>query len=94
MDDPGQAAADRIWKAIVDKGGPQAVSDLTKPAKTRLVPDPEPLVSTSMLYKFKARNKQLGRESVNALAPILTDIDAQTWLAAMGVDAVHAEATA
>lgn len=85
MVEPRQAR-DRIWQSIMDHGGPVAVSAKTRPAPTKKNKTPEPAVSSSMLYKFKGATKQLGPDSVNALAPILTDIDAGTWLVAMGVD--------
>lgn len=77
-------ARERIWKSILDHGGPFKVSALT-------VVGDEPAVSVSMLYKFKASKdgtgarSRLGRESVTALAQVLSDVDAETWLAAMGV---------
>lgn len=49
-------------------------------------------VSISMLFKFRsASGPLLGKDSVNALSPVLDDIDAETWLAAMGVAAPSAE---
>lgn len=78
-------ARERIWKSILDHGGPFKVSALT------VAGGDEPAVSVSMLYKFKASKdgtgarSRLGRESVTALAQVLSDVDAETWLAAMGV---------
>lgn len=85
-------ARERIWESIADHGGATAVSNLTKPAD-----DQPPAVSPSMLFKFRGpTGPLLGKDSVNALAPILTDIDAEVWLAAMGIEGVErvSEATA
>lgn len=76
-------ARERIWDSITRAGGAATVS-----ARTRPTPGEPPAVSTSMLYKFRG-GSSLGRESVNALSPILCDIDAETWLAAMGVETVE-----
>lgn len=53
---------------------------------TRPAPDAPPAVSASMLFKFRTDGGPLlGRASVTALAPVLTEIEAEVWLAAMGV---------
>lgn len=80
-------ARERIWQSIDEHGGATAVSNLTKPAE-----DKPPEVSASMLFKFRSPGgPHLGRDSVNALTPILTDIAAEVWLAAMGIARVEGQ---
>lgn len=67
----GQARK-RIWKSIAAHGGPSAVAR-------------EAGISLSMLFKFRGASR-LGRESANALALVLTDVDVETWAAAMGLE--------
>lgn len=83
MDDLSQAR-DAIWKSIERYGGPIAVAEATRPS-----PGEKPAVSASMLYKFKTSNR-LGRDSVNALAPLLTDVTPLLWFVAMGIEAKEA----
>lgn len=81
MVDPGQAR-EQIWQSITALGGPAAVC-----ARMPSGPDGKPPVSVSMLYKWRQESeRRLGRDSVNALAPLMPDIAAETWLAAMGVE--------
>ena len=77
-------ARERIWACVDALGGAAAVSDLTKPST-----DDPPAVSSSMLYKYRG-GACLGRDSVNALSNLMPDIDADTWLAAMGVERAEA----
>lgn len=80
----------RIWESIDSHGGATAVANATRPS-----PDDAPAVSPSMLFKFRAASGPLlGKDSVNALRLVLDDVDAETWLAAMGVDVQAAEASA
>jgi hypothetical protein len=75
-------ARERIWKSIDAHGGATAVA--------RSCGDQ---VSASMLFKFRSdTGPRLGRETVNAIASVLTDIDHETWLAAMGVESAAAVA--
>lgn len=47
-------------------------------------------VSPSMLYQFERPDGPLlGRATVNAIAPLLPSVDADTWLAAMGVETTN-----
>lgn len=83
-------ARERIWESIAAHGGATAVSNLTKPSEEKA-----PAVSPSMLFKFRSPSGPLlGKDSVNALSPILTDVSAETWLAAMGIEGVEREPTA
>lgn len=80
-------ARELIWDSVVREGGPAVVSGRTRPTKKS-----PPMVSASMIYKFR-KSGLLGTDSVNALAPILVDITAETWLAAMGVESPEAQAS-
>lgn len=69
----------RIWESVIRHGGPSAVVRAAKTADGG--------ISESMLFKFRREGGPLlGKDSVNALAPVLDDIDLETWSAAMGVD--------
>jgi len=79
MSNPSQAR-DIIWAAVRARGGAEKVSALTADSGGKRS------VSADTLYKFRYALRLLGRDSVNALAPHLTEVTAETWLAAMGVD--------
>lgn len=80
-----EQARARIWESIEAHGGPTAVWRAI-PARS----DGKAAVSTSLLYKFRKGENVLGRDSVTALQQVLDDVDAETWLAAMGVSQVEA----
>lgn len=84
MIDLGQAR-DRIWESVTARGGAAKVAEAAG------------LAGPSMLYKFRLPpergGKLLGKDTVAALAPVLTEIEPEVWLAAMGVPVTERPAT-
>lgn len=82
----------RIFDAMKEAGGVAAVLERTR--RVRADGQERPACSESMINKFKYGLAALGPGTVAELREVLTDVEPEVWLAAMGAAPTEqAEAT-